>query len=430
VKPVAVSTIDASHKRGVADLAWLPPTHQLSSKLKVRSESDASQFLTVATDGAVCVWDVRYKEKALQRQRSDGAKKGEGEVPWVPVWKMKVTAGSAAVGMNGCIMNKNSPMDPLFVVTEEGQMGAVDWAPPGCGTNIGAVAGRGGGEDEEGGGDENSRLLWLSPDHHRPSLAITRSPFFADLLLSVGDKRFSLWQVGKTTPLFESPASGVQLTCGRWSLTRPGVIILGRVDGCLEVWDLTDQTNRPVMTPNVVSTAVTSLEFRQPLATSRMHLLAVGDAKGTLHVLDLPVSLRKPSPGEPALMQSWVSNEAAHAAYVEGRKGVRAAELAAKEAAEAEAAAKAEAAASKREAQLSAAAQKLAEGVTLDVDAFFAEQEEAALAEQEEAFLALEAQLLGELGLAPQEGEGEEELATGKAGLGQGLVGGGAEIAV
>lgn len=74
------------------------------------------------------------------------------------------------------------------------------------------------------------------------------------------------------------------LTSGRWSPTRPGVIITGRADGSIDVWDLVDQCHRPSLSYSLGGTdKITSMEFWQ------------GKAKCTQPCLLFPVG-RRPDP--------------------------------------------------------------------------------------------------------------------------------------
>ena len=114
-------------------------------------------------------------------------------------------------------------------------------------------------------------VRWISRDHSRPCVGLQQSPFFPDILLSVGDWSFHIWrvrfvkntfdklnlllnnffnfgdknislfltsplicthvkflltQVGEDKPLFVSPQSSSYLTGGAWSPTRPAVLLV------------------------------------------------------------------------------------------------------------------------------------------------------------------------------------------------------------
>jgi dynein intermediate chain 3, axonemal len=111
------------------------------------------------------------------------------------------------------------------------------------------------------------------------------------------------------------------LTAGRWSPTRPGVLVIGRSDGILDVWDLLDTSTKPTLTAQLFSSAIASLEFRSPQPGSGgsggKQLLAVGDDKGSVHLLDFPLSLRRGVPNEEALVSAYLGREASRAVYVQ-----------------------------------------------------------------------------------------------------------------
>ena len=120
------------------------------------------------------------------------------------------------------------------------------------------------------------------------TLSLIRSPFFSELVLSVGGWTFCLWKEGlHQGPIFESSCSEVRRLSGCWSPSRPGVFFIGRTDGYLEVWDLMDRSHEPIMKQNVSSSALTALE---PLSlTKELMLLAIGDSNGTLNLLQVRI---------------------------------------------------------------------------------------------------------------------------------------------
>merc|ERR1719215_309710 len=124
-------------------------------------------------------------------------------------------------------------------------------------------------------------------------------------------------------PLFRSPSSAVPITCGRWSPSRPSVVFIGKSDGTLDIWDLVDQTHKPAMGKSVGSTPITCMEFRDAKLSSNQQLLAVGDAKGTLHIIDIPLSLRKASALDTSLMTAHLDREFAKVEYFESRRAIR-----------------------------------------------------------------------------------------------------------
>lgn len=385
VKAKAVASVEGSHAHGVAFIRWLPMSHHISHRhvfAEEKEEAHACQFLSVAADGVVACWDIRYKEKDKRGRRHDegaavplplnstlvpGAANANilappQEIPWVPHYKVAIKLGAGAVPITKVVLNDRKPSDPLVCGTDEGHIVAVDWAPAGEGTGTDAWTGSGsgsGGDDDSGGGGggPGQRLLWSSPDANGRAVHIQRSPFLADTYLVVYDFHFVLWRAGAAAPLYASPAATTPYTAGKWSPTRPAVLFLARADGVVAVWDLLDSSLKPSTTFSLVSIPVTSLEFRvyagaSAAAATGKQLLAAGDSKGSLHILDVPGPLRRGGGNEEALLKGFLDREAVRAGYVAGRVAVREAEKAKKDAAATAAAAAKEAAAQKLDAEL------------------------------------------------------------------------------
>lgn len=157
----------------------------------------------------------------------------------------------------------------------------------------------------------------VNQDHFRPCVSLEQSPFFPDIYLSVGDWSFNLWCEGVEAPVFSSPFSEAYLMAGRWSPTRPGVIVLSRADGAVDIWDLTDQSHKPSMSAPIASTKLTSMEFAERKSNAAsMQLLAAGDGGGNLHILEMPRPMRRPSPNETSVMRDFFDREVQRVQYM------------------------------------------------------------------------------------------------------------------
>lgn len=91
VKPLYISYIDASHRRPVADLMWLPVGMEVNNRGHLVPATDAGvhQFVTIAGDGQVAIWDLRFKDpkyRGISRNKAD---------------KVSVSAAAAAAGKDG-----------------------------------------------------------------------------------------------------------------------------------------------------------------------------------------------------------------------------------------------------------------------------------------------------------------------------------------
>ena len=171
-------------------------------------------------------------------------------------------------------------------------------------------------EKEEGEGGGRQFVKWMARDHPRPCVALQQSPFFPDILLSVGDWNFHIWKVGEDKPLFVSPVSSEYLTCGAWSPTRPAVLFVAADSGHLLAWDFTDSSFRPSATLKATHTKLTSLEFFPSAQTTKQQLLAVGDESGTLHIFEMPRNLIRPVHKEASVMQGFLDREQELSVYV------------------------------------------------------------------------------------------------------------------
>lgn len=161
-----------------------------------------------------------------------------------------------------------------------------------------------------------------------------------------------------------------------------GVAILGRQDGRLEAWDLLDRTHQPCMVAPVAPCALTTLAV-SPLpagggssraAAAALQVLAVGDAAGTLRLLELPRALRRRGHAEGRAVASLLAREQERRAVMSARLERLAAQQRAAQAA-------AQAAARKAQQEAAGGAQEVAEE----------DRAKAAAAAAEQRYLALEA---------------------------------------
>ena len=144
---------------------------------------------------------------------------------------------------------------PLFWATsDEGDLVLIDWS----------VKAVGGGDDGPKIAEYVKRTLDREKEH-RPALGLERSPFYPNLLLTVHNFHFAIWKIDledTEDPIFRSaPTYGAHNTCGAFSPTRPGVIFITKTDG-IDVWDFLDQSNKPSLTFNFATSAITYLKFQ------------------------------------------------------------------------------------------------------------------------------------------------------------------------
>lgn len=187
---------------------------------------------------------------------------------------------------------------------------------------------------------------------------------------------------------------------------------LARSDGQLEAWDLLDSLATASSTMNLVSCPLTCIQFRSAPAPrgapgALSQALAVGDAKGSLHILDVPSALRKGPAHEEASIRALLEREVVRVTYVTRRAVERAQERVKKDEQEVRRIALQEAEETKLEAEIAAARAALENSddptaaATTRVDATYvsAKKVAAARAKAAEAYRALQDSVCAELGI-------------------------------
>jgi dynein intermediate chain 3, axonemal len=155
---------------------------------------------------------------------------------------------------------------------------------------------------------EYVKRTYDSERNYRPVLALERSPFYEDLLLTVHDFYFCIWKtsIEFELPIFRSANTfGSHNTCGAFSPTRAGVIFITKTDG-IDVWDFVDQSNKPSLSISSTN-AITYFKFQYFKHDDRKQYMASGDeVDGNLLLYEVPPNLRNPQEKEEqAIAEFW-----------------------------------------------------------------------------------------------------------------------------
>ncbi|XP_059149389.1 dynein axonemal intermediate chain 3-like [Physella acuta] len=355
VRYCAVSSIEHSHRCPVTDILWLPD-HMQVTKMGVPQENSSlvsTQLISCATDNILLFWDA--KPSKLHQLQDEGTKQPMGvpdtfrylDLTWKPLLKVALsksepggdhaptkfsiqerqgdrsTLGTGTEfkevdltkSMQGGFSKPSSGKERtlqgvkthIFVGTEDGEVVYVDWMPQ---------------KDQDSGKIQTPKPAFYHSVHDGPVVSMERSPFYKDILLSVGGWTLAVWKEGVTTgPILHPSACPVRLSCGIWSPTRPGVFFISKVDGFIDVWDILDKTHEPTLTQSVSPTSITVIYPYQ--VTLKQQLIAVGDTSGTLHILEIPWSLRHPTPNEVNSVGNYLEREVKRRAFVEERWNFR-----------------------------------------------------------------------------------------------------------
>lgn len=274
----------SSHKNFVGDIAFVPQNINVDKRNP--SEGKFTHFLSVSEDGIVNIWDTRPVDKdALQKQP---------DYMWKPFLRLDLFKqdGSGELGLSRCLIDRSAATPTFWAASDEGDLVLVDWS----------VKPVGGGDDGPKFA-EYVKFTYESEKEYRPALALERSPFYPNLLLTVHNFNFAIWKIDLDNydqPIFASAPTTqtAHNTCGAFSPTRPGVIFITKTDG-IDVWDFLDGSNKPSLTLNFATSVITYMKFQYYKHADQKQYMAFGDEKdGTLFLWEVPSNLKNPLPNE------------------------------------------------------------------------------------------------------------------------------------
>ncbi len=189
--------------------------------------------------------------------------------------------GLGELGLCRMVMGAKEAGSEFTLATEDGQMLIANWKK---------LKTKGEDKDDDGvvdGSVSSTFIKWIGRDHFRPCVAVSlrrvmsshalclrstvfteraptlqlaRSPFFSDVLLSVGQHSFNIWKDGIKSPLFTSPMASATFTSASWSPTRPAVLVVAKSNGTLDFWDFSDQSHKAALTVPVTSGAISAIQ--------------------------------------------------------------------------------------------------------------------------------------------------------------------------
>ncbi|CAL8306342.1 unnamed protein product [Lota lota] len=357
VRYCAISAIESGHKAPITAVQWLPETFEVNRMgvPLVNTNTTCVQLVTCAPNCSVMFWDIRSQRAGVQplSDKKQRVEENPYSVPdtfshlnltWKPLVKVRgpLKMGKEALSSFPssllCVLHTDplpnallpveraeTPLDysnlrlpsaknpkPLgdintkfYVGTEDGELVYTDWKLE---------------KDNDSG-----RLFSCKPSQHfiaHDGLVSTvqRSPFFKDIILTVGGWTFAIWKEGVMEgALMQSPCSEKRYTVGCWSQTRPAVLFVGRADGSMEVWDLLEKSHEP---SEVQSITIDSITCIKPFS-SKLHFLALSDDHGTLHVVQIPWTLYNPSSNEKTSMGKYLEKEVERLLYFMKRREMR-----------------------------------------------------------------------------------------------------------
>ncbi|NXO24223.1 WDR63 protein, partial [Cisticola juncidis] len=358
VRHCAASSMPYCHTKPVTDVHWLPCNSEDNQKGGTSDNRDENylQLVTCSPDCSILFWDIpstehrekllseKMKEKKRSQMPHDVPNTDEDlDLSWKPLIKINLRErntnteyGPTRISLGelqyrykprGKARSQSALRTPLeekpytemsasssknlevlenistdfFVGNEDGEVVYSNWKKKTYTNSAKPVS------------QKHSQKYAL---HTETINTLQKSPFFKDILLSVGGQKFAIWKEGVTNgPILQSSCSAGRYTAGQWSLTRPGVFFIGRDNGNIDIWDLLKKTHEPSHFQNISKSIITFISPSS--ASAEQHFLAVSDNLGVLHILEICHTLCHPSSNEHANILDYFEREVKYLKHCE-----------------------------------------------------------------------------------------------------------------
>jgi dynein intermediate chain 2 len=265
------SEVETSHHDPVYDAFW------------IQSKSN-STFASVSTDGQLMMWEMRNLSRPLD-----------------DVYELKDSAGRL---LGGSSLEYNPEANGKFLVgTEQGGMVLVN-------------------TKKKGGKDTVKVFDTGAAKHHGPVYQVHRNPFHTKFFMSVGDWTAKVWSEDNHTPIMSTHYCKSYLSAGCWSPTRAGVFFTTRMDGVLDVWDYYHRQSAVAYSHKVSDHPLASIAVQGNPQDGGGKLVAVGDANGTVSLLEVSNSLSSSQHNEKTNVGNMLEREAIREKALEVRAAV------------------------------------------------------------------------------------------------------------
>ena len=311
-----LSSLKWTHQSNITSVKWFPPGYSYKKKGQMQfspDEHESSIVVSLGEDGIVMIWDF----KSLSLHESKYAQVINDVNDYLqPTKKIEVNKVDSIgrIGGTGLEIEDGGEQKFYFYIsTDEGQVYCVDMNAKNTADN-----------------PTGNVVMHYNNRYFRPVLYFERSPFFNDIFLTVHDFHFSLWAKGRPKAIFMSPnLDNCSYTCGKFSLSRPGVIYLCKSNGEIDTWDLLDESHKPSVKDTLIKEKITSINiFRYNIpidenaeiqTQTSIEYMVVGDISGQMTLIEVPKLFSEVVSDEKNIMKNFLDNEIQRQEYMEVR---------------------------------------------------------------------------------------------------------------
>ncbi|XP_011881910.1 PREDICTED: WD repeat-containing protein 63-like [Vollenhovia emeryi] len=351
ISPTAMSALKYSQKAGITQIVWVPSHHKVDKNGRISSLSEdaplddlSCQFVTASEDGTIAFWDLksRLAEKNIRQVRRRKRKihpdipksKAQPASPFkildrvlkpdyilviqypdesrqvvittlsmynpkfrkeqvepFPVVRDDLTIRKyykPIIEKTGCAMEPK-----MLIGTAEGDFGCITWTGYEFATD--ASVNR-----------ETARWIWMKRMHDGPVTHSVRSNYYHQVVLTVGGKIFAVWRDDFGEPLVWNKSNVGYSACS-WGIIRPTVLILGRMDGTVEIWDLIVKSHEPSFVQSLSGRIITGVYTHElPLEPQ---CIGFCDFNGSLRTFTAPRVLLTYDVGDVEWMKKFIDRQ-------------------------------------------------------------------------------------------------------------------------
>ncbi|KAL0122712.1 hypothetical protein PUN28_007420 [Cardiocondyla obscurior] len=351
ISPTAMSALKYSQKAGITQIVWVPSHHKVDKNGRISSLPENAalndlsyQFVTASKDGTIAFWDLKSRPsqkdisqailsrrkrkihpdilksmaqptspfKLLDRvfkpdyilviQYPDESRQlvittlsmynpkfRKEQVEPFPVARDDLTIRKY---YKPIIEKANYAMEPKMLIgTVEGDFGCITWAGYEFATDVNR---------------ETARWLWTKRVHDGPVTHAVRSNYYHQTVATVGGKIFAIWRDDFGEPLVWKKSNVGYSTCS-WGILRPTVLILGRMDGTVEIWDLIMNSHKPSFVQSPSGRIITGIYTHElPLEPQ---CLVLCDFNGSLRMFTAPRVLLTYDVGDVEWLKKFIDRQ-------------------------------------------------------------------------------------------------------------------------
>ncbi|XP_072755776.1 dynein axonemal intermediate chain 3 [Anoplolepis gracilipes] len=330
ISPVAMSSLKYSQKAGITQVIWLPSHHKVDKNGRILSLPDnailndlSCQFVTASEDGTIAFWDLKWQpsEKDIRQVRNKQKRKIQPDIQELmtrskspfkildrvlkPDYILVIQYPDESRQLVITTLSMYNPkfrkdqvepvpvrdditirkyyrpiiekpdyvMEPKMLVgTVEGDFGCITWTGYEFATDVSVNR-------------ETARWLWIKRTHDGPVTHSVRSNYYQQMVVTIGGKIFAIWRDDFGEPLIWKK-SNVRYTACSWGILRPTILILGRMDGTIEIWDLVVKSHEPSFVQSLSGRIITGIYTHElPLEPQ---CVGFCDFNGSLRVFTAP----------------------------------------------------------------------------------------------------------------------------------------------